>query len=70
MFQCMLVKSVGDTESTIIELYGTENLKTYHQQDDVIKYVYTIGKGFGRSFSVYVRHGEVLKMELVSSWNI
>ena len=41
--------SVGDSESTITQLYGTENMKTYHQKDGVIQYVYTIGKGFPNS---------------------
>ena len=62
--------SVGDTESKITELYGTENLKTYHKKDGVIQYVYTIGKGFGRAFTVYVKHGEVIKIELNSSYNV
>ncbi len=62
--------SVGDNESTIIALYGTENLKTYHRQNGVIEYVYTIGKGFGRAFTAYVRHGKVINIELSSSWNV
>ena len=62
--------SVGDNESRIIALYGTENMNTYHDKDGVIKYVYTIGKGFGTAFTVFVRHGKIIKIELSSSWNI
>ena len=62
--------SVGDTESTIKNLYGTENLRTYHEKNGVIKYVYSIGKGSGMGFTAYVRHGEVIKIELSSSWNV
>ncbi len=62
--------SVGDSESKIAELYGTENMRTYHDKDGVIKYVYTIGKGFGMGFTAYVRHGEIIKIELSSSWNV
>ena len=62
--------SVGDTESTITNLYGAENLKTYHEKDGVIKYVYTIGRGFGMDFTVYARHGKVIRIELNSAWNV
>lgn len=62
--------SVGDTESTITELYGTENMKTRHDKGGVIKYYYTIGMGFHRNFTVYVRHGEIIKMKLASTWNV
>ena len=62
--------SVGDAESTITKLYGTENRQIIHEKNGVIKYIYTIGRGVGRSFDVYVRHGEVIKIELVSSWNV
>ena len=62
--------SVGDNESRIKALYGTENLNIYHDKDGVIKYVYTIGKGFGMGFTVFARHGKIIKMELSSSWNV
>ncbi len=62
--------TVGDTESTITRLYGTENMKIHHDKDGVINYVYTIGKGFGRAFTASVRHGKVIKIELYSSWNV
>ena len=62
--------TVGDTESTITKLYGTENMETYHDKNGVIKYVYTIGKGFGMGFTAYVRHGKVIKIELSSAWNV
>lgn len=62
--------SVGDAESTITKVYGTENLKTYHGENGVIKYVYTIGRGFGRGFTVYVKHGKIIEIELSSSWNV
>ncbi len=62
--------SVGDNESRIAELYGTDNRYIYHEKDGVIRYSYTIGKGFGRAFTAYVRHGKIIKIELSSSWNV
>lgn len=62
--------SVGDNESRIAELYGTENRYISHGKDGVIRYYYTLGKGFGMSFNAYVRHGKVIMIELSSSWNV
>ena len=62
--------TVGDNESRIKALYGADNLNIYHEQDGVIKYVYTIGKGFGMGFTAFVRHGKIIKLELASSWNV
>lgn len=62
--------SVGDNESKIIALYGTKNLNKHHDKDGVLKYIYTIGKGFDRAFTIFVRHGKIIKIELSSSWNV
>ena len=62
--------TVGNTESTITELYGSENMRTYHEKNGIIKYIYTIGRGFGRAFTAYVRHGKVIKIELSCSYNV